>query len=66
MDPELVGPELLAGFAGRNSVGAFLLLSPSAISGPDPRAIERVDIDIRLLILQGRTKSRPLLESEDF
>jgi hypothetical protein len=38
MDPGLVGPELFAGFAGRTSVGAFLLLIPSAMSGPDPRA----------------------------
>ena len=37
MDPGLV-PELLAGFAGRTSVGAFLQLCPSAMSGPDPHA----------------------------
>jgi hypothetical protein len=38
MDPGLVGPELLAGFAGRTSVGAFLPLCPSTMSGSDPRA----------------------------
>ena len=38
MDPGLVGPELLASFAGLTSVGAFLPLCPSAMSGPDPRA----------------------------
>ena len=38
MDPGLVGPELFAGFAGRIFVATFLLLSPSAMSGPDPRA----------------------------
>ena len=38
MDPGLVGPELFVGFAGRIFVAAFLLLSPNAMSGPDPRA----------------------------
>ena len=33
-----MGPELLAGFAGRTSVDTFLPLCPSAMSRPDPRA----------------------------
>ena len=40
-DPGLVGPELLAGFAGRNSVGAFWLLSPTPMLGSDTRASTR-------------------------
>ena len=38
MDPGLVGPELLAGFAGPTSVGAFLPLCPSPMLRPDTRA----------------------------
>ena len=32
------GPELLAGFVGRTSVGAFLPLCSSPMLGPDMRA----------------------------
>ena len=38
MNSGLLGPELLASFAGWTSVGAFLPLCPSPMSGPDPRA----------------------------
>ena len=43
-DPDLVGqqnmcPELVAGSAGRTSIGTFLPLSPKPMLGPDTRAI---------------------------
>ena len=46
MDPDLVGqnmgPELLAGSAGRTSVGAFLPLCPRLMLGPETLASIRL------------------------
>ena len=57
MDPDLVGqnmgPELLAGFAGRTSVGAFLLLSPTPMLGPDTRASRKLKTGLKAIDASG-------------
>ena len=67
MDPGLVGPELLAGFAGRTSVGSFLPLCPSPMLGPDTRASKSrcTIIDTIGSYQNGKHLLGPSLESEE-